>query len=63
MEKEYKIGEVFETKDGEKFEVVESQSFSCFGCAFIVDVKCIGSKCGTNNRSDKTNVIFKKVSE
>lgn len=61
---ERKIGEVFEF-EGKKYEVVETDMWTCKGCAFnyIWNHPACKNRCAANERTDGADVIFVEVKE
>ena len=63
---ERRIEEIFELIDGVKVEVVEVSFGVCDNCYLLDNSNfrlCNKMKCTMNERSDRTDVIFKKVKQ
>lgn len=66
--KEYKVGEVFTTKDGKPVQCVRSNGL-CSGCVFLTKIagaprcKAMDIDCSECSREDRQHVIFEELEE
>lgn len=58
---QHKIGTRITLEDGRVVEVTETRGITCIGCVYDEDF-CDGSRaCGSRNRTDHKNIIYKEV--